>query len=237
MPRRIEVQEDGDAQARAAAQLQNLQQELTTTRTKPSFGAALERAAQRIDRKQKAATAPFAADARHLRSDLRPEDVPLDLVYTEGRDEREDEPWFKQLPLEEQDRLLRQWHGRELRLRREPVRWDKRLLRGACHGLAAFLLTALLQIPLLGAGPIPVMLLAGALAGVLMNLTRPSRFRCSAIGGAVYLLAIIAPVTIAGGAMEAIVAQALPILYGFAIAVCTCGLIGFDHEARRSGGF
>src|SRR5690349_8057112 len=65
MPRRVEVTDDAEAQARAAAELQNLQQELTTTRSKPSFGAALERAAQRVDRKQKAASAPFAADARH----------------------------------------------------------------------------------------------------------------------------------------------------------------------------
>lgn len=114
---------------------------------------------------------------------------------------------------------------------------QRRLLRGACHGLAAFLLTAILQIPLLGTQPIPVMLLSGAIAGVLMHLTPPSRFRCIMIGGAVYLLAIVAPMTINGGSMETIVAQALPILYGFAIAVCTCGLIGFDHETRRNGGF
>jgi hypothetical protein len=107
MPKAVAAADDPEARARAEAQLQLLQKELTGTRTRPSFGAALERAAQRVDRRRQAASAPFAADARHLRSELRPEDVPLDLMYTQGRDEREDEPWFKQLPLEEQDRLRR----------------------------------------------------------------------------------------------------------------------------------
>ena len=116
------------------------------------------------------------------------------------------------------------------------MHWERRLLRGAGHGLLAFLLAALLESPLLGSGPLPIMLLAGAVAGILMNLKVPSRPRCAAIGGAAYLVGVLATMTITGHSLAAILAQAPRILCRAAIAACACGLVGLDREARRAGG-
>src|SRR5712671_6356030 len=90
--------------------LDALQQLMQGAGHKDSFDAALNQSLRRQDRQQQAQQAEFAATAVHATSSLQgPQDVPLPASYQQGRDQREDEPWFRDLPAAEQQRLHQSW--------------------------------------------------------------------------------------------------------------------------------
>jgi hypothetical protein len=195
------------------------------------------RALRRVQRRERAATAPFTAGARPVRSDLQPQDIPLALEYEEGRDPREDQEWFRSLPPKEQDRLRREWLRKRELLTPVPQRWGRRLLRGAGTGVAVFLLAGLLQAPLLGFGAVPAMLAAGAVAGALTQFTQRGRFQGSLVSAATYLAFIVVPMVVRDGSMAGVIGSVLPVLGGLVIVTWAGGLIGLEREMQQSGGF
>ncbi len=219
--------------AAAAVALAALQRRLRAAEPRDPVRVALERAAERADlRGHRGAAA--TADAEVLVRVPPPVATP---EYSEGRDGREDEAWFRDLPAAEQERLRQAWRQQADSVRLRPRITRRMLLAGAGQGAFVFGIASLLQLPLLGFGVVPVMLSAGCVAGALMQLTQRGRFQCSLVGGLVYLFAIVVPMQVVGGGLESMVAQILPILYGLAIVTWASGLIGMDREIRQAGGF
>lgn len=163
-------------------------------------------------------------------SDLEEADVPLPVTYsagTDGRDPREDEAWFQELPEAERHRLAAAWADKragDLHARR----WNPRKLqRALVHGLVVMLVAALF-VAILGAGAVKlgVFVLLGTLGSGVAQLCGGGRFTYALVGMLAFFLAFAREVL------------GHPImLYGAVLTAYLLGVIGLEDEMRRSGGF
>lgn len=158
---------------------------------RPALSQAISKMAQRQDRRQAAARAPFAAEARHRTSFLQPADVPLEPDYEEGRDPREDEEWFRKLPADMQEKYRERWQWEATRFDPLAEQARRRLLVTLYEGAAVFVVVDFLLGMLLGWRLIDglVMALAGAGCGLLWHLLRADRFGHALFAMPVYLFA------------------------------------------------
>ncbi|GAB4164280.1 MAG: hypothetical protein Fur0037_29440 [Planctomycetota bacterium] len=218
--------------------ISELARKLARTADLDPLGRELTRAAERKDRKMRANSASFAAAARHLESGIRDErDVPLDVVYEAGRDAREDHPDFRRLPPEEQEALRMQWEEERRRATLRPRRVVLERLR--LFGLALILYAVVggILIPFQGVANIPDMLLSGALTGATWLLLNPTRFSLAITGAVVLLVYKGIGLCAASPDTASAAEQSMTILFTVAVITFGCGMIGFDCELRRTGGF
>ena len=152
------------------------------------------------------------------------------MEYGIDRDPREDEPWFAQLPAPEQARLRHQWHGGRHRFDDLRANYWRDVRRATWQGALVFALIAVMQAPMLGTfGPFLQLLLGGALAGAIARMLGGGRFAFAGAGIAAHLL-IMGP-TLGMGLFSPLG------LTTILIASYGMGLLGFDREIKRSGGF
>ena len=142
-------------------------------------------------------------------------------------DPRELEPWFKQLPASERERLRAQWWLERHRHDGKGLAVRRRLQRALGYGALVFLVLGLLQALLVGSvALVPMLTAAGAVAGGLAEILGGGRF-VYAFAGAMAFVAVMGPM---------VLVQPLS-LTSLLIACYGMGAIGMDGEMRRSGGF
>jgi hypothetical protein len=181
-----------------------------------------------------AATATFGGKPSRAAAPVAPADdhTPgtAGVQYSIDRDPREDEPWFAQLPPDEQQRLRAQWHTQRHRFDNLGAIWWRDVRRATWQGAFVFFVLAVLQAPMRGTfGPIFQLVLAGALAGAIARMLGGGRFVFAGAGAAAHLL-IMAP-TLGLGLLSPLG------LITILIASSGLGLLGYDREMKRSGGF
>lgn len=216
----------GAAPADAAAEqaLADLQRRLAAApRSDDPVRAALQRTVRREQAREQVQK-PGAAGAG-ARGQGDPDGV-ADVAYEDDRDPREDEPWFRVLPPDEQDRLRAGWHAARHGFDDRWQRVGRRLLRAAGHGALLYLALGVLQAPLLGFGPLVPLVLVGTTGAVLAQAVGGGRF-VHGIAGAAVFFAVMGP--------ELLVS---PLgMLGAAVSAFGMGAIGLHAEMERSGGF
>ncbi len=190
-----------------------------------SLIATVQRDVLRKERKQRAAKA--AELVATVVSVAGPAPVVVVDEQTCNLDGRELEPWFKDLPAEEQLRLRNQWAQTRLRGTDGWLRLHRRLGRALCHGALVFTFMGLFQALLLGGfGLVPVLAAVGAIAAGLAELARGDRFVYALAGGLGYVVVMGPVVLIQPFALCSLLFAA----YGM-------GAIGMEGEMRRSAGY
>lgn len=183
----------------------------------------------RAQRKRRAANSRDLAPWAPVRGESPP--LPVDYaVGSDGRDPREEEPWFRELPEAERERLHREWTAERTRHLREPVRQAKRVWRAMAEGAFVMGVLAVLQALVLGGfGTLPLLAGGGALAAGVGAFAGLGRFGYAALGGAVWF-AIMLPGILRGDFHPYVMPGLLMAAYGM-------GALGMAEEMRRSGGF
>jgi hypothetical protein len=208
--------------------LSDLQSRLAASTPKDPVASAMNRTAARLDRKIAAKSAPFVAESRHAQSELKElSDIPLEVQFIEGRDPREDERWYLDLPPEEQERLRRKW---QLELRLGVAKPQSKLharVNVILQGMAAFSIAALPIAAFMGWWMILRMLVAGVFAGIAFSLIDRTRFSCAIIGAVIYFVSN----------WDAAFGDPTTVLIGAVLVANLCALVGMNREMRLSGGF
>lgn len=158
-----------------------------------------------------------------------PEPAPEVVIDTAACevDPRELEPWFKQLPASERERLRAQWWLERHRHDGKGLAVRRRLQRALGYGALVFFVLGVLQAMLVGSvALVPMLTAAGAVAGGLAEILGGGRF-VYALAGAMAFVAVMGPM---------VLVQPLS-LTSLLIACYGMGAIGMDGEMRRSGGF
>jgi hypothetical protein len=218
------------ADAAAERALQELQARIRKATPSCSLVAEVQRRAARHERRQRAAQAPALGSCKPVRSTVQVSDLPLDLQYdpgADGRDSREEQPWFLALPEAERARLHEQWAAERTRFLGAGRRRLAGIGRAMGGGALVMLLLGLAQALLLGGFcMVPALVAAGAIAAGVAQACRAGRYGFALAGGVAYT-ALMIP-TILGNP------YALPSIL---MAVYGMGLIGMGEEMRRTGGF
>ena len=208
--------------------LQQLKARLAAAPPPQSLIAEVQRREARQERKQRAARSPQLAGSAPLVLAELP-NVPLPVAYQQGfdgRDPREDEPWFADLPSAEQQRLHQQWALERVRFDSIGLVRRRQLLRVMASGALVSFVFALLQVLLLGGfGYVPLLTAGGAVACGAAQVCGGGRFAFAAAGGFVYML-IMVPV-ILGNPYA---------LIGVMLASYGMGAVGREDGKRRAGG-
>jgi hypothetical protein len=214
----------------AEAALRRLQQRIAAAGPATSLVAEVQHREQRAARRRAAARAPFADQAKVVRSGLRgPEDVPppSEVAAPVEQDPREQEPWFRALPASQQERLKAHWWHERHRHDRAGVLLQRRLGRAVGHGALLFFVLSLLLVMLLGGlSLVPMLTAGGALAAGAAELCGGGRFVYAVAGGAVFVL-VLGPMAF----LQPFLLLALMLI------TYSMGCLGMDGEMRRSGGF
>jgi hypothetical protein len=146
----------------------------------------------------------------------------------DGRDGREDEPWFQQLPAAEQDRLRKAWA-----LRREQVVEDR---PGQRRGRNRRFVAALLVFTAVWAAGASAWwhatLGAGIVCGLWWRRIAPCRYRDPMIALLCLLVAYVVAWVASGS-------DTMPpnSFLDAVLLVAFASLVGFDGEIRQTGGF
>jgi hypothetical protein len=181
---------------------------------------------EKEQRKQRAAVNPALAASAVVRVPGAAPEVAIDEVASDV-DARELEPWFRELPPEEQERLRDQWHMLRHRYDDAGKHWRKRMHRSVGYGALVFFALGVLQALLLGGFVyVPILTVYGAIAAGIAELCGGGRFTFSAAGG----VAFVATMGVA------VFLQPFS-LFSLVLACYCMGLVGMDGEMRRSGGF
>jgi hypothetical protein len=225
-PARATTAPDPDAERRLA----ELQQRIASVpKSKGPLQSAFRRASRRSAGDDEAlADASGVAEVPPPPPSAAPPDAAVVVGYDRAtdRDPREDEPWFRDLPEPERARLRGQWAIERHRFDDRALVLRRRLVRAAWHGALVFFVLSLLQAPLLGLGPLPLLTLAGALASVLAQALGGGRF-VHAFAGATAFVVVMGPT---------VFVQPFGLI-GLLAASYGLGAVGMDREMRRSGGF
>ena len=142
-------------------------------------------------------------------------------------DPRELEPWFRELPADEQQRLHDCWHEERHRFDDRAKISRRRLGRVAVYGGLLFGFMGLLLAPLLGtfAKAVPL-LVAGAIAASGAHAFGGGRFVFAGAGSIAFVCVMGLTVFIQPLSFAALM-----------LASFGMGLVGMDGEMRNSGGF
>lgn len=222
----------------AEMMLEQLKDQLSVTASKDAVACELTKAARRFDRKKIANSEAFASTSGQVRSDLRGiEDLPLDMAYEIGRDPREDEPGFRNLPPMEQQRLRQQWEEERQRLSLRPLQQRRVQLHLLLSAIAVYAVVGLLLAPFRGVAVLPGMLASGLLTGMAWLPLRRTRFAFALVGVLVFAFGKGFAFAVTGADLEEISGEAMTMLFTAIVVTFGCGLVGFDCEMRMSGGF
>ena len=206
--------------------LQDLQQKLAVSQPAASWVAhSLQK--QRRVREKRAREPKTAALAEAVITATGPAAVVAIDERASNLDARELEPWFKELPAREQERLRQRWWEERERFAHEGQRWQRRMLRALGHGALVMGLLGILQSLLLGnLFLVPTMAAAGAMAAGLAEMFRGDRFVYALCGALGWVLV-----------MGEVVLQQPFAMPGLLMAAYGMGAVGMEGEMRRSGGF
>lgn len=160
--------------------------------------------------------------------------------YRSGRDPREDEAWFLELPAAERARLRARWE--QDANRHQPWRRAERRRWQQTVGVTTLLLGLAVLLPGIAIGALgttlPLLPVAGAVSGLLLFRFGQTRFDHAAIGGATYMV-LMAPallrVILGMGAVSGAMA-ALLFCSGLVLAVSGFAYLGLRRELRAVPG-
>jgi hypothetical protein len=178
--------------ARADALLQGMRQRLAAAPPTQSLAAMMRQNEVRREA-QAAAVAAMPTPARPARADVVQEAAPLPTAYAEGRDARQDEPWFRALPVAEQERLTRVWDQERRRFHGVPARRRQELLEWFWVAYVVFFLAAMPMMLVEGLNGFVRMAMAGCVAGLVWNVVPRDRFWCVTSAVVVYALVVVVP--------------------------------------------
>lgn len=212
---------------RAEQMMRDLQERVAKAGQGDSLIAQVQRRAQRVARKQKAArrvAGQLAATCVVAEAPKQPEPV-FEVAKQSDMDARQLEPWFLELPKDERERLRESWARGRHKFDIAGKAARRRLLRAAGYGTLCFVLTGLLMSFLFMNVMVLVRCaLVGPIAGVIAQLLGGERFAYGLIG----LLGFV--VAMGSGIM-------MPFsFYGMLFCISTMAALGMDGEMRRSAG-
>jgi hypothetical protein len=208
-----------------AASARALEQRLAGTGAvrRDPLAEAIDRATMKASRRELAIELPAGAppEPELVAAAPTPEPAPPPVG-----DPREQEDWFLRLPAAEQERLSAHWRAERERESAEPAIRKQQLIQAAWHGAVMFLALGILLALLYGFGPLPWLVVAGAVASTLAQAAGGGRF-LFALGGMLAFFVVMGPTALIDpfGMLGATIAS-----YGM-------GVLGIDREIRRSGGF
>jgi hypothetical protein len=219
---------------KAARLLRQLQLRMDSTRPRDALSKAINKALRRDDRRQRAARAPFADIARHETSAIASvSDIPLDVDFVEGCDVREQQKWFLELPVSEQERLRATWARERELLALMPRRQRLERVKSFGFGLLIFSVVALPLGYFCGWQVGFYTLLAGLLTGMAWTVLPFGRFWCAGTAGLAYFATFFAPVPLMAGGM-----------FGLDVRLCSgllvvglAAAVGTTREWGERGGF
>ncbi len=211
--------------------LQRLKAKLKKARAPLSLVAEVQHREEKQERQQRAGRAPQLATNCAVVVATQPAAVaPLVVDYAvglAGRDAREEQPWFLELPKDEQERLHHEWASERVRFAGVGAVRRRHLQRVIAHGALVSFVLAVLQVLLLGGFTyVPILTAAGAAAAGVAQACRGDRFVFAMAGGLAYA-AVMLPVFL----------QNPYALTGVMLAAYGMGTVGMEEEMRRSGGF
>jgi hypothetical protein len=190
-----------------------------------AHAARRERRGERQQQLARSAGAALTATVVDARDDP-PAHVVVDHAASD-LDPREMQPWFRELPAGEQERLRSAWHDERHRFDHVAVARRRRLARALGFGALCFFLLGVCQSLLMGGlGLVPLLTLAGAVAAFGAECCGGGRFAYS-FAGAIAFVVVMGPF---------VFLQPLG-LCSLLFATYGLGLMGMDSEMRRSGGF
>jgi len=206
--------------------LRELKVRLTNAAPAKSLIAQVQHREQRQERRRVAAArgepslppAPLAHDIAVAAATAPP-------VVDADNDARELEPWFRELPAAERERLRAHWWSERHRNDDAGLRARRRLARAIGCGALLFFVLSLPQALLGGLAVVPALVAAGAMAGGAAHLCGGGRFVYSCAGALAFC-------TVMG--MSVLSPMGLSCVM---LATYGMGIVGMDGEMRRSGGF
>jgi hypothetical protein len=111
----------------------------------------------------------------------------------ESRDARRDEPWFRALPVAEQERLSRVWEQERQRFTGVPKRKRQELLEWFWVAYVVFFLAAMPLMLAEGLAGFVRMAMAGCVTGLVWQALPRDRFWCVTSAVVVYVLVVVVP--------------------------------------------
>ncbi|MFO1077727.1 MAG: hypothetical protein U1E73_08370 [Planctomycetota bacterium] len=208
--------------------LRELRQRIAAAGRSQSLVAAVQQRDDRARRQQRAAR--VLENHSVVESELRPADVPLAVDFAEGaegRDPREEEAWFRDLPPPARQRLTAVWEAERARETRRRRGGGKGFRRACIHGaiLAALVGTVMsLMTPAL-VRPLVLTVLGGLGAGCAQAFGA-GRFHYAILGTGAFLACYATEMWNNPFA-----------LYGALLMGFGFGTLGMEAEMRRTGGF
>ncbi|HZN37530.1 MAG TPA: hypothetical protein VFD82_01935 [Planctomycetota bacterium] len=226
----VETQEAPVAEADPAAEqaLRDLKAQIAAHAPATSLVAEVVHREEKKERQQRAVSAVRAADAAIMKGGKQPRD-PLPIEYdagAHGRDQREEDAWFKALPAEERNRLHAAWAQKRQQVLTNIANHRRNGNRRLAAALFVFAVVALAGTRVMWAATAG----AGICCGIWWRQAVPDRIRdpLRAVG---CLLGMHAVGMLVYGFFDAAVFIDAVVVVGLAT------LVGFDGEMRRAGGF
>lgn len=217
------------------AVLEALRQKLAAAPAADSFVAAIAAKERRQQRRQQAGAAPQLAELRPLQSDLRSAaELPLPVEFQQGRDPREDEPWFRALPPAEQRRLHAAWTTERERFADLPAQQRHERVERFWVAYVVFFFAGLPLLLVDGLAPFLTMAVGGFVTGLVWQLLPSDRFWSA--GSAVVVYAAVMVVPRADVLVRFPFDAAVALFGGCLVGYLAC-LGAMTGEMQRSGGF
>ncbi|MEO6598033.1 MAG: hypothetical protein ABIP94_25090 [Planctomycetota bacterium] len=211
-----------------------LKRRIAAAKPATSWIAEMQHREQRAERRRRAANMgePSVVAATDQTVDVADQAVCADATppaidAASDIDPREAEPWFRDLPRSEQERLRTHWWYDRHRNDDAGTKVRRRLRRAFVYGASLFFVMGLLQSLLMGGfGLVPALTAVGGVAAVLAEAAGGGRFVYSAAGAIAFVVVMGATVLLQPFALMSLLMAS----YGM-------GTLGMDGEMRRSGGF
>jgi hypothetical protein len=207
-----------------------LQKKMAAAPKSHTFVAALEDRDHLRRRRRRAARASSLSTLGQTKCSVTEADIPLAVDFAvgeEGRDPREEEAWFKELPAAQRARLHDVWaqKGEQAKSAAKVHRRN----RGRRAGAALIVFAA---VGIFGTAAWLVMLAAGLLCALIWSYTGACRY-LDPLVALFCFFGVVLTAWVLNGADGAPSASFMD-----AILLTACATIaGFDAEIRRSGGF
>ncbi|MBK8099613.1 MAG: hypothetical protein IPK26_21100 [Planctomycetes bacterium] len=208
-----------------------LRQRLAQSKPRDPIVAALNHSLRLGERRQRAVKAAFAATAAPVRSELQdPARLPTGTKPVD-RDFREKEPWFRELPAAEQERLRSKWTYDRTRFSGYLRHCGKQRLAIVGSAVLVFTIIGVLQTPILGNAAILRMMVLGVVAGIGWGCAPMARTWLALFGVVVYLFGMLSLV------MPPSTFTLVAYFCGAWLVTNLGAVIAMEHEAKLRGGF
>jgi hypothetical protein len=216
---------------RGERMLRELAERCARSGTGTSLVAELQRREDRTRRKgRQAQIANDQLQGQFVAGDLPapppPPEPEFEVARASDRDPREFEPWFRELPEQEQERLRASWSEERHRYDTSGKEARARIRRAAGYGAGMFFVNSILLIFLTG-DPLRFLIYVpvGAVVGAVAQLAGGTRFHFMVMG------------MLGFGLIEGRNLLSNPfMLYGLLLSIATMGVVGMDREMRMSAG-